>query len=181
MTTLEPLDLSPRRLAPVEVPYEPKQQVLPSRLYGRGEPTNPREVRKFEKAWHRNAAYHLANQMSIKDTAAACDVSPVCVSQLLKNPWFQGYVTELIAERGGGDIMELVKAELMNTFVTLVELRDNPKVSPTVKARICDSILDRGLGKALQRIEQTNVPTSNDPVAEAERLEKENARLMETN
>ena len=69
------------------------------------------------------------------------------------------------------DIMELFKAERINTLAMLIELRDNPEVPASVRAMICKDPLDRVLGKAVKRIEAVNEVHSDDPVKEVEMLE----------
>ena len=54
---------------------------------------------------------------------------------------------------------------------TLIELRDNPETPASVRAMICKDLLDRVLGKAVQRIEAVNEVHSDDPVKEVEMLE----------
>jgi hypothetical protein len=131
-----------------------------------------------EKPWHFAAALMFARgEVTSKEVAEAFDVSPPTVRNLLRQPWFQERVTKLMVEHGGRDIMQLFRAEGFNSLVTLVEIRDDTKVSASVRSANARDILDRALGKPIQRIEQSNVPTSSDPVSEVQRLEEANARL----
>lgn len=145
------------------------------RLYGSCKPTLELQ---YEQLWHRQAAYLFATgHYSVREVATAMDKSESTVHNLLRNGWFQDLVTTLMAKHGGKDIMAMFKAEQVNCLATLIEMRDNIKTPPAVRKAICTDILDRTLGKAVQRLETTQVPYSDDPVAEAERLEQENARL----
>jgi hypothetical protein len=131
-----------------------------------------------EKPWHRACALMFAaGSVTSKEVAEAFEVSVPTVRNLLRQPWFQERVTQLMAEHGGRDIMALFRAEGWNSLVTLVEIRDDSKVSASVRSANARDILDRALGKPIQRIEQSNVPTSADPVAEVQRLEEANTRL----
>jgi hypothetical protein len=87
----------------------------------------------------------------------------------------------LLAENGGKDIMALMRAEQFNSLVVMIDIRDDVKMPPVVRANICRDILDRTLGKPVQRIETAENPTSDDPVAEARRLKEELARSREPN
>lgn len=138
----------------------------------------PKYVIESEKPWHLAAAYlFAAGKVTNKEVADACHVDPATVSNLLKNQWFQERVSSLMADHGAKDIMQLFRAESFNSLLTLVELRDSTK-APSAVRRVCAvDILDRALGKPLQRIENADVPVSSDPVAEAQRLEEANARL----
>ena len=70
-------------------------------------------------------------------------------------------------------MMGLFRAEAPDSLNTLRELRDNPRVPAQARISCARDILDRALGKPVQRIESSNVPTSDDPAAEIERLEAE--------
>jgi hypothetical protein len=77
------------------------------------------------------------------------------------------------------DIMELFKAERINTLATLIELRDNPETPASVRAMCCKEIFDRSMGRPVQPIAAVQEVHSNDPVAEVERLEAEVKRLRD--
>lgn len=129
-----------------------------------------------EKPWHRSAAFMFARGATSQEVALNLEVAPSTVSNLLRQPWFQDRVTQLMAEYGGRDVIELFKAEAFNSLVTLVELRDTAK-SETVRKSSATEILDRALGKPLQRVESSTVPRSMDPAAEVAALERENMLL----
>lgn len=114
-------------------------------------------------------------EVSASEVARAFDVTPPTIYNLMRQQWFQERVTTEMA-KAGRDIMQFFRAEGWNSLVTLVELRDEAKVSSTVRAACARDILDRALGKPLQRIETSGETRSDDPVAEVARLEEENAR-----
>ena len=41
------------------------------------------------------------------------------------------------------DVMDLFKAERINSLATLIEIRDNPETPASVRAMCCKDILDR--------------------------------------
>lgn len=147
-------------------------------LHGRTPPKGF-ETRKFEKPWHRAAAYHFAQGMSTKEVAKANDVTPGCVTHLLKNEWFQELITAIMAESGKSAVEELLKGETMNSVIKLVEIRDDPTTPKAVAASVSDSILDRVYGKSQQRIKVDSEVKYADPVAEAERIEAESQRMKQ--
>lgn len=170
-TELKPLGVPPVAGAGEKRPLSP---TLAS-LYGRDNPMW--EVQK-EEPWHTQAAYlFAAGNLSAKDVAEVMEKDCRTCSNLLRQDWFQRKVTEIIAEHGGRDVMELFRAEAFNSLVTLVEIRDDPKQSAAVRSSNAKDILDRAYGKAKQSIEFSDIPKSNDPVGEARRLEEENTRL----
>jgi hypothetical protein len=134
----------------------------------------PKQVLYYEQPWHRTAAYFFATGvMSTPEVAQACNRDHRTVRNLLRQPWFQERVTQLLAESGGKDIMALFKAEQLNTFAVMLDLRDSKDTPSPVKFNVCRDILDRTLGKPVQRIETQDKTESSDPVAEARRLEEE--------
>lgn len=135
---------------------------------------------EHEQPWHRACAYMFALGASARSVATQMRKSQPAVQNLLRQPWFQKMVNELMAQEGNKDIMQLFKAEQYNSLCTLVTLRDDEETPAAVRLKAADSLLDRGTGKPTQRIEVSREATSDDPVAEVERLESENNRLRES-
>jgi hypothetical protein len=172
---LHPINLPERNGTAPATALSPEAANSSGRLHG-AKP--PKWEIVEEKPWHFAAALMFARgEVTSKEVAEAFDVSPVTVRNLLRQPWFQERVTKLMVEHGGRDIMQLFRAEGFNSLVTLVEIRDDTKVSASVRSANARDILDRALGKPIQRIEQSNLPTSADPVDEVKRLEEANERL----
>lgn len=140
----------------------------------------PNYENEVEKPHHRVAAYMFAKGMTAKEIATAIDYTPGAVRNWLKLKWFQKIVTQLLHDSGGKDIIELFKAEQFNSLCTLLELRDNEKISATVRANVAMNILDRAGGKPVVRVETTAMTKSDDPVAEVARLEEEQ-RILRKN
>ena len=130
-----------------------------------------------QQPWHRMAAFAFALGATCRDVAHRLGRSEPAVQNLLRQKWFQKEVTTIMAEYGARDVMELFRAETFNSLETLVKLRDSTNVPAAARISCARDILDRGLGKPVQRIETTNVPVSDDPVAEVERLEQEVNRM----
>lgn len=147
-----------------------------NRLFGRPNPEG-KKVRKFEQPWQRHAAWMAARNATQKEIAEFCSVEPSTVCILFKQPWFQETVLETMRDMGQRDIMELLKAESINSFLTLVEIRDDKKAPATVRAKTALDILQQVLGKPTQRVETVGTTVSDDPVAEVARLRAENLSL----
>ncbi len=150
----------------------PEAQTNVGRLHGMRPPSW--EVTQ-EQPWHRIAAYLFSTGCtSCKQVAELIgDINEKTVRNLLHQPWFQERVTKLLAENGGKDIMQLLRAEQFNSMIVMMDIRDDVKAPQAVRANICKDILDRTLGKPVQRIETSESPTSSDPVGEAKRLREE--------
>ena len=132
-----------------------------------------------EQSWHKMAAILYAHGTSGSQIARELEKTPQAVSNLIRQPFFQERVAGIMAETSR-DFMELFRAERVNTLATLVAIRDDPRTPASVKAMVCKDLLDRSLGKAVQRIEAVADVASSDPVQEYERLEAENRRLRDS-
>ena len=132
-----------------------------------------------EQAWHRLAAYLFATGNTAKRVAVILQKSQPAVQNLLRQPWFQKMVTELMAQEGSKDIAKLFASQQYDSMCTLVEMRDDAEVPAAVRVSCAKDILDRAMGKPTQRVEMSHETVSDDPVAEVERLEQENRRLRE--
>ena len=158
----------------VPVATAPVTAILPRTFHGE---RSQKAHRVYEQPWHRTAAHLLASGKSQKETAEVLGVDKVSVSQLFRTPWFQTMVIELMEANGQSDLMSIFRAEVLNSHTILVELRDDPKVSPTVRANIANTMIERIYGKATQRIETSPTANISDPLAEEQRLREENERL----
>jgi rhamnose utilization protein RhaD (predicted bifunctional aldolase and dehydrogenase) len=98
----------------------------------------------------------------------------------LQQPWFQERIHQLAEANGKKfDIVELFKTEAVNSLNVLVELRDSTKVAPASRIKSAVEILNRGYGTPTVVLRTEGGPArSEDPVLEAERLEKETSHLL---
>lgn len=126
-----------------------------------------------EQGWHRQAAYLLITGTTVKKVAEFFRKTPATITNLLKNKWFQRMMTELADTEGTVDVLAWVKAEAFASVGTLIELRDCPDVSPTVRSNIAMNFIDRAYGKPVQKVETTAEIRSTDPVKEEAKLLQE--------
>jgi hypothetical protein len=133
-----------------------------------------------EAPWHRLAAFMYAMGAIQQQISRELNKSLQAVCNLTHQPFFQEKVIAIMAETARvHDVIELFKAETLSSLATLVEIRDNPKAPASARVDCARDILDRTLGKAVQRVETAAQVTSEDPVAEVARLESEVKRLRE--
>lgn len=164
------LNLTPRK--PGEGSRVADRPVEVNRLFGVPE-AKAVEKRIWEKPWHRTAAFMFATgKVTIKQVAEQCEVSQFSVRSLMKNAWFQETIIALMKDMGGTSVLELFKAEQLNSLLTLVELRDDAKQTGSVRRASAVDILDRAMGKPIQTVITDNTVRSADPVAEAEQLKE---------
>lgn len=134
-----------------------------------------------EQPYHRHAAYLFAMGGDTREVADALGVTTHSVRSWLREGWFQERVSLIMKEHGGKDLTQLFINEGFSTLSTMLELRDNVKTPPAVRRGICSDILDRGFGKPKVYVETSAVKPSDDPVAEAERLEAANRKMLNNN
>lgn len=132
---------------------------------------------EHEQPWHRMAGHWFATGDTVKGVASKMGKSLPAVHNLLRQKWFQKFVSKLMAEAGAKDISKLFHAEQFNNYSVITEMRDNPNTPAVLRLKAAIELLDRSLGKATQRVELAKETVSDNPVEEYARLEKENVRL----
>lgn len=163
---MTPVVLSASRTSP--------EAAFGGRLYGIEE---PKVLVLEEQPYHLHAAYLMAMGADTREVADALSVTTTAVRQWLKQPWFQERVTAILRQHGGRDLTQLFANEAFASLSVMVELRDSGKTPAAVRNNICQDILNRHLGKPVQRMEQVTLPHSDDPVAEETRLRQEIEQL----
>jgi predicted transcriptional regulator len=133
-----------------------------------------RTNRKFEQPWNTAAITMRALGASVTDIAKDLGLTQAAVSSFLQTPWAQAQLRAKL-EQSERSVLDILRSETIKNVETLVALRDDEKVSSNTRANIANSLLDRVLGKASQKIEVSS-QASGDPVAEAELLKEQIAR-----
>jgi hypothetical protein len=123
-----------------------------------------------EEFWHVAAAKCIALGMSMTETATMVDKHLTTIKVIVRNPVFQARVLKYM-EDAGTSMAEMFRADALAARATLIEINNDPKVSPSVRVSAAKEILDRHMGKATQYIESKTQTISADPhVREAELL-----------
>jgi len=103
------------------------------------------------------------------------------VGHVLRQPWARSRLLDILNDRGGSAVDKVLSGEVLNSIDTLVEVRDSDEAGPQARLSAANAILDRALGKPLQRVEskELRVSTSLEEVnQEIARLEAEEAALI---
>ena len=121
--------------------------------------------------WHRAAAFMAAHGGNRAKLARAFNKTPLYISNLMLNGFFQDMIREemAISQR---DIRDLFYDELITNLEVLKSIRDNRKELAAPRITAIRELNDRALGRPVQPIE-TEFVSSADPVLEVERLEAE--------
>lgn len=123
-----------------------------------------------EQFWHVAAAKCIALNMSAIETATLVDKCPATIYNIMRSPRFQARVIQYM-EEAGTSMADLFQSDALAARATLIEINNDPKVSPSVRVSAAKEILDRHMGKATQYIESKTQTVASDPhVREAELL-----------
>jgi hypothetical protein len=154
-------------------------------LYNPAEPSVAIVKEKFE---HRAIAYMRASGLSRKEIferlggqfhpngapiSGTAKYSYTHLGNILQQPWFRKRVVELQHEAGFDQIEASIKAVLPEAVDTVVEIMEDRGATPAARLNAANSILDRGLGKPVQRVEQNNTNSHTHVIDDARQLDRE--------
>ena len=124
-----------------------------------------------EKIEHRAMAYMRASGLTRKDIyvqlggrfdshnkpiSGSGQYSYTHIGNIIAQPWFRKRVVELQHEAGFSGIEASIQAEVPNAVEVIVDVMNDTKASHTARLNAANAILDRGLGKPIQKVESTN-------------------------
>lgn len=128
---------------------------------------DPQRTIKHERPEHRMILFMKAQLMSNKEIARELDLTETTVSQVTRQPWFRHALAQRMEDAGGDIIYKTLHGAALDCVYNLIDIAngkvEGTKVSDMRAAN--DSLLDRFLGKATQRIEQFDggkVPTKEE-------------------
>lgn len=135
-----------------------------------------------EKPEHRLLLWMKAQGASNREISKESGYTEAWLSQLFRQPWAQALLVEMMTSAGMDVVQQTLKSAAPDSVFKLIELRDDPDTPAAVQAKVCDSLLDRYLGKPKQQVEvQQTAQLSNESVEELDKrlaaLEMEENRL----
>jgi transposase-like protein len=142
-----------------------------------GTPATLYDVQK-ERPIHRLAALLCATGMSFTEIGKRLDVNPNTVSNWFRQTWFQEYVDQEIRAAGLDPLKNLLQGAAKDSVLTLVELRDDPKVPASTRAKCASDLLDRAYGKAPAVVHHTHGATQ--AMQELAAVEREIGELLKS-
>ena len=137
-------------------------------------------VLKSEQPHHRLMVLMRARGFSTNEIAEQLGYTPSTVSIALRQPWARQMLVDMLQGEGLAGLQQLLKAELIPSVLTLVDVRDAPESKGSERTAAANSIIDRFLGRPTQRIETAHaaVPTDIEALErEVKRNEVELQRL----
>lgn len=117
---------------------------------------DPNLVIKSEKPEHRIIIFLKAQGLSNVEIAERTGNSGPWVGQVLRQPWARQRLLEELDSLGRDAARELLAGQCVDSILTAVDLRDNPKTPAGVRLAAANSLLDRHLGKPVQHVESTS-------------------------
>jgi transposase len=135
-----------------------------------------------EKPEHRAIIFYKAQGLSNREIAEKTGYTTVAISNTLRQPWARERLLEEIRKRAEGDPSSAILAgERLNNLFHFIEVRDNPEATIAERSAAARELLDRDLGKAIQKSEvvvaRVNLADKEALDREEERLAAEEARL----
>ena len=128
---------------------------------------DPNRVILHERPEHRMVLFMKAQMLSNREIARELDLTEGSVSQITRQPWFRHALARRMEDAGGDILRKTLEGVALDCVYNLITIangqQEGAKVADIRAAN--DSLLDRFLGKATQRVEQFDggkVPTTNE-------------------
>lgn len=150
----------------------------PNRLFG---DAGARLEILTEKPEHRLIIVLKSKGYSNAEIAQMTDFSKVQVASVLRQPWARMRLLDLIEKGGEDPLQALIKSSAIDNVETLIEVRDDPNAGATARINAANALLDRYLGRPLQKVqsESLNVNLSVNKIdEELVRLQAEESTLL---
>jgi DNA-binding MarR family transcriptional regulator len=120
------------------------------------DPVAEQDVRS-EKPWHRLAILLAGQGFTVTEIAEKLDRTIAWVSLLLRQPWARERLMTEINAAGRSEIEVLLKSAGTGAIQRIITLSETAK-NEAVKLAANRELIDRLLGKALERVEVTKKP-----------------------
>lgn len=133
-----------------------------------------------EKPWHRLAIMLAAQGCTVTEIAGKLERSIAWVSLLLRQPWARERLTNEINSQGRDELETLIKGASAEAFRQIKSLSEVAE-SEAVRLAAAREILDRHLGKPVQKVEQKNTNFNldvNEIDKEIKALEEQERMLL---
>jgi hypothetical protein len=152
----------------------------PDRLFQSAEsPANFAILR--EQPEHRIIVYLKAQGLSNKEISTKTGYTQSWVCQICRQPWFRLRLVQELKEAGVDAVQSVLRATVLDSVFTLIDIRDDPNTPAAVKSATCDRLLDRYFGKPTQKVESETktLPSSPEIAAIGNELAEIDRQLQE--
>lgn len=108
---------------------------------------------QHEKPEHLVAVYLKAEGNTNTEIAEAMGMSPVAISNILRQEWAVRRLTEIIHTNGSREVKELLsESQAAKSIRTLIEIRDNKNAQNADRIKAANAHIERVYGKAAQPV-----------------------------
>jgi hypothetical protein len=135
-------------------------------------PREPYYAIKHQRLEHMTVIYLKAQGLTNTEIAAQTGWTTVAISNLLRQPWAQEQVLEIVHQNGGNAVQQCLNANALKAVQRLVREMDNDDARPSERIVAADKLLDRLYGKPNQPIEHRAGDTSQMSDEELEAIVK---------
>lgn len=105
-----------------------------------------------EKWQHRVICFLKAQGLSNVEISRQTGMTAVAVSNVVRQPWAQQRIAEIICEAGQDAVQQLLAGAEYDSVQRLIEERDNMNARPSDRINAADKLLDRIRGKPPQSL-----------------------------
>lgn len=128
-----------------------------------------------EKPEHRLLIMLKAQGASNREIAQQTGYTEPWISQLMRQPWAQQLLSDLITQSGLDEVTQLLKGACADSVKKLIEVRDSPTSPPAVVRATCVDLIQQYLGKPRERVQVTTTAgLAAGDIAELDRKINEN-------
>jgi hypothetical protein len=114
---------------------------------------DPNLVIHHEKPEHRIVAYMKAQCLSNREISKRTGYTEPWISQITRQPWFINLLNEEFSKVGRDSLGGLIEASAKDAVETIIHLMSDAEKEDT-KLKCALALLDRHLGKPIQKVEQ---------------------------
>lgn len=132
-----------------------------------------------EKPVHRLICYMSLGGKTNTEIAAEMGMSVATIGNVLRQPAAKEFMAREARRIAGGEVENLFKTQLGQTFSTLVELRDSTNTPPATRAAVCTAILDRAFGKPTVYTKNESTITYDEAKQELAEIDRQLAALKQ--
>lgn len=143
-----------------------------------GKATRSYPAIKKESLRHRLILWATINGHKTGHIAALMNLCPRTVLTVQAQPWFKEAFLAITTEMGGDQFKATLEGEALPALQRVIELSKTAE-SETVRAAMNREILDRYLGKATVKVEQSGAMKVDHVVHDAAKLMDEDQKLSE--
>jgi len=132
-----------------------------------------------EKPVYRLICYMSLGGKTNKEIADEMDMSVATIGNILRQPASKDFMAREARRIAGGEVENMFKTQLGQTFTTLIELRDSAQTPPATRATVCATILDRAFGKPTTYVKSESTISYDEAKSELVEIDRQLAALKQ--